>query len=86
VRVAAVRPQAVVGRIAPRPLLVIHGLRDTKVRPDQGRELYAAAGTPKQAWWVPGAGHVGAFDLDPKGWERRVAGFLDAALGGRAAA
>ena len=85
-RVDEVDPADAITRIAPRPVLVVHGLRDTKVRPDQGRELYAHAGSPKQAWFVPGAGHVGAFEVDPRGYERRVVGFLEQALAARAAA
>ena len=84
-RVDEVEPADAIARVAPRPVLVVHGLRDTKVRPDQGRELYAHAGSPKQAWFVPGAGHVGAFEVDPRGYERRVVGFLEQALAARAA-
>ncbi len=83
--VGRVAPIKVIGRVAPRPVLVIHGLADTKVRPDQGEQLYAAARSPKAEWLVPRAGHVRAFDVDPAGYERRVVGFLDRALAVRAA-
>jgi len=79
--VSRVTPADVIRRIAPRPVLVIHGLRDTKVRPDQAAKLYAKAGDPKAEWLVPTADHVGAFDVDPKGYERHVIGFLGQALG-----
>jgi len=39
------------------PVLVIHGTDDWIIRPWHGRALYAAAPTPKKAWWVEGAGH-----------------------------
>ncbi len=78
--VGRVTPADVIRRIAPRPVLVIHGLRDTKVRPDQAAKLYAKAGDPKEEWLIPTAEHVGAFDVDPRGYERHVIGFLDRAL------
>lgn len=39
------------------PVLVMHGLADDIVPAWHGRRLFAAAGEPKRALWVPGAGH-----------------------------
>jgi fermentation-respiration switch protein FrsA (DUF1100 family) len=39
------------------PVLVMHGLADDVIPADHGRRLFAAARDPKQALWVPGAGH-----------------------------
>jgi fermentation-respiration switch protein FrsA (DUF1100 family) len=80
VRVSQVRPVDAVARLAPRPLLVIHGTADTTVPIDHSERVVAAAGRPRDFWRVPGAGHAGAFEVDPAGYERRVVGFLHRAL------
>jgi fermentation-respiration switch protein FrsA (DUF1100 family) len=41
---------------------------------------YAAAGAPKTLWEVPGSGHVGGIDAQPKQYERHVVGFFDRSL------
>lgn len=53
-------PVEVVGRIAPVPLLVVHGDRDAYFTLDHPQALYDAAGEPKQLWLVPGFGHAEA--------------------------
>ena len=79
-RLAELRPWEAVTRIAPRPLLVIHGEADTTVRPDHARRLFAAAGEPKQLWLLPGVPHVGAYFADRSAYIERVAGFFADAL------
>ena len=79
-------PLAAVRRIAPRPLLLIHGDQDTAVPPGHARDLYAAAGEPRDLWLVPGAVHVGAYFSDREQYLERVVGFFDRALGGLPAA
>ena len=76
-----VRPVAHIGAISPRPLLIIHGLDDTAVPPDNSTRNYAAAGEPKEIWWVPGAKHVRAFDLEPGEYKQRVTQFFIDSLG-----
>ena len=63
-----------VGKIAPRPILFIHGDQDPNL-PDFD-ELYAAANLPKEAWRVPEAGHVEAGQLYPGEHERRIIDFF----------
>ncbi len=82
---AAVRPMDVVGEIAPRPLLVIHGTADSLIPADQGEQLYDAAGEPKALWLVPDAIHCGAYFVDRPVYVERVAAFFDQALGARSA-
>ncbi len=43
--------------VAPRPLLPIHGLNDDVLSPLCSRQLYAAAGEPRELKLYPGAGH-----------------------------
>lgn len=51
---------AVVGRISPIPLLLIHGQRDPVVDAGHSDKLYAAAKEPKALWWVPEGRHIDA--------------------------
>lgn len=53
---AVVDPTRAVRKLAPRPLLMVHGRDDRTVRPDQAERLFAAAGEPKELRWYP-AGH-----------------------------
>jgi fermentation-respiration switch protein FrsA (DUF1100 family) len=70
---------SLVGRIEPRPLLLIRGLEGQEQ--EALNSVYAeAAGRPKALWEVPGAGHTGALSARPRQYERRVVGFFDRAL------
>ena len=51
-------PVEVVGRIAPIPLLVVHGDRDTYFPVEHPRALHAAANDPKELWLVEGFAHA----------------------------
>jgi uncharacterized membrane protein YbhN (UPF0104 family)/pimeloyl-ACP methyl ester carboxylesterase len=53
-------PLALVGAVAPIPLLLIHGDRDTHVPLRHAHQLAAAAGQPTELWVVPGFGHAEA--------------------------
>lgn len=50
-------PEREIGEIAPRPVLLIHGIQDVLVAPDESREAYARAGDPKRLILVEGMGH-----------------------------
>lgn len=50
-------PEREIGEIAPRPVLLIHGVQDVLVAPDESREAYARAGDPKRLILVEGMGH-----------------------------
>lgn len=54
---AALRPVDVIGRISPRPLLIVHGTADDVVPVADAGRLYAAAAEPKELRLIPGAGH-----------------------------
>ncbi|HSD77797.1 MAG TPA: CocE/NonD family hydrolase [Solirubrobacteraceae bacterium] len=71
-----------VGRIAPRPILLIralHGNEDEVLN----RVYLRRAGPPKALWEVGRGGHTGALEAVPAQYERRVVGFFDRALLGR---
>jgi len=80
-RLSDFSPLHTVGRIAPRPLLLIHGGRDQAVAPSHAQALFDAARDPRDLWLVPGAGHVGAYFADRERYLERVVGFFEAALG-----
>jgi dipeptidyl aminopeptidase/acylaminoacyl peptidase len=83
---AARSPLDAVMRLTGRPLGIVHGELDSRLSVEYGRELAAAgeaAGTPVDAWFVPGAEHVQAMFTHADEYERRMIGFFDSALGGR---
>ncbi|WP_433468861.1 alpha/beta hydrolase [Spirillospora sp. CA-128828] len=53
-------PHEVVGRIAPVPLLVVHGDADPFFPLEHGHQLYEAASDPKELWVEPAFGHAEA--------------------------
>lgn len=73
-------PIEVVERLAPRPLLVIHGTADQRITEDQAQRLFAAAEQPKTLWLVDGAGHAEIRDPMLDRLAPEVIAFLDAAL------
>ena len=53
-----VPPAEAAALISPVPLLIVHGDRDRYFPPEHARQLYRAAGEPKELWLVPGMGHA----------------------------
>jgi fermentation-respiration switch protein FrsA (DUF1100 family) len=74
------RPVDSIGRIAPRPILIIHGQEDEVVPVQHAYLLFKAANEPKDLWLVPKARHVQARDLFTHEYFERVEGFLRSAL------
>lgn len=75
-----VRPVDDVARISPRPILLIHGLADAAVAPENAQQLYRAAGEPKSLWQPAGVGHATAASQRPAEFEAQVIAFFDGAL------
>jgi dipeptidyl aminopeptidase/acylaminoacyl peptidase len=73
-------PVKVVDRIAPRPLLVVHGTDDQRITEPQVRRLFAAAKEPKALWLVEGASHSGIRTPVLDALAPDVVGFFDEAL------
>jgi uncharacterized protein len=80
VDVDAVRPEAGVCAIGPRPVLIVSGTEDPYVSEAISRRLIAAACGPKELFIVPGAKHGGYMDAAPEEYPRRVMALLDGAL------
>jgi uncharacterized protein len=75
--IGTISPLHVIGRIAPRPILIIHGTRDRVIDVDDARQLYRAAGPPKTLWLIEGAGHSETRRLATAAhWDARVSGFF----------
>ena len=51
-------PAEAASRIAPVPVLIVHGDQDIYFPPDHGQQLYDAAREPKELWMIPGFGHA----------------------------
>ena len=79
------RPVGSIARIAPRPLLLIHGAADDYVPITNFQQLDAAATSPTTAhvttWIVPKTRHAQAFKNTGSVYVARVVGFFDAGLG-----
>jgi fermentation-respiration switch protein FrsA (DUF1100 family) len=71
-----ISPVREIPKIAPRPVLIIEDQNDTLFPAEETQALYKAAGTPKDLWTVPGAGHCGASYVDPAEYNRRVTQFF----------
>ena len=72
-----VAPVDVVDRIAPRPLLLVHGTGDTAVRSAHAERLFARAGEGRDLWLAPGAEHLVAFDVYPDEYTARLPALLE---------
>ncbi len=68
--------ERLIARLAPRPLLMIHGGGDTYIKPEMARDLFDRARAPKEFWLVEGAKHNQAFHLATDEYQRRVLTFF----------
>jgi pimeloyl-ACP methyl ester carboxylesterase len=64
-------------RLAPRPLLMIHGEEDSYITPHMARALFARARPPKEFWLVEGAKHNQALLVAGEEYRRRVLEFFE---------
>jgi fermentation-respiration switch protein FrsA (DUF1100 family) len=74
-------PLDVVGSIAPRPLLLMHGTADRAIPASHSQRLRDAAGQPVELWILEGGHHAALYNDAPEEWKRRVTGFLARWLG-----
>lgn len=72
-----VEPLHEIGRLSPRPVLLIQGGQDSIVDPQDAQLLYRAAGEPKELWIVPEADHCCAYTVDRPAYLARVITFFD---------
>ncbi len=57
-------PISAISRIAPRPVMIVHGTADRVVDVSHGKRLFAAAQEPKSLWIVPDGRHTRAWQAD----------------------
>jgi fermentation-respiration switch protein FrsA (DUF1100 family) len=66
-----------VNRLAPRPLLSIHGGQDLDVPVNEAYRLYKAAAEPKELWIVSKAEHRRVDQICPEEYMGRIVSFFD---------
>jgi alpha-beta hydrolase superfamily lysophospholipase len=71
-----IAPQRYIGQIAPRPLLLLHGTRDSLIDPKHAQQNFARAKQPKQLHWMQGAEHCTGLWTEGKAYEKRVVSFF----------
>ncbi len=77
-------PIDVIGKVAPRPLLLVHGQADDVIPVEETHALWSLAREPKELWIVPEVGHAQAAEVEPEAYSQRVRGFFERTLLGAA--
>ena len=72
-----VEPLRDIAKIAPRPVLIIHGGKYSLVDPRDAPLLYGAAQEPKEIWLLPNADHCGAYFEDRAAYVKKIVNFFD---------
>lgn len=76
---SAARPMDDITRVAPRPVLIIHGDADQLVPVSNAAELQRAV--PQAVLWIlPGVGHAKGYTSMPEAYVARVADFFEQSL------
>jgi alpha-beta hydrolase superfamily lysophospholipase len=73
--------ERVIHRIAPRPMLMVHGSADTYIKPEMAQKLFGKARKPKEFWLVDGAKHNQSIVQAEADYKKRILGFFDQHLG-----
>lgn len=69
-------PKYNIGKIAPRPVFIIHGRYDSIVPAAQAKLLFKRAGDPKEIWLVPGAKHNKCAEVGGFEYKQRLSDFF----------
>jgi fermentation-respiration switch protein FrsA (DUF1100 family) len=83
VKCEEIAPIEAIARIAPRPVFLIHGLKDRLIIPENSRRIRDAAPGNATLWEVPSAAHVMSVYVAGEEYGRRVLEFLNQAIGTR---
>jgi uncharacterized protein len=76
VPVGSFAPAESIGKIAPRPVYLMHAERDLRMPLEDHEILWKAAGEPKERWIIPGADHGEPWLVAKDEYERRLVGFF----------
>ena len=77
IRVRDVDATRAIGRLSPRPVLLMQGGADEVISTSSGQRLYEAAREPKALWFDPLVGHTRFDTARPDEYERRVVALFD---------
>jgi fermentation-respiration switch protein FrsA (DUF1100 family) len=77
--ICSARPVDEIGRIAPRPVLIIHSTSDVLVPIANAMQLKAAA-PHAETWIVTGPEHARSYNTDPPTYNQLVIDFFDRSL------
>ena len=80
VDIGFLQPESAASRL-PYPILVIHGMEDSRIPPSHGMRVHKAAHPDSEIWLVPDVDHVDAFLTHPDEYVDRVAAYLETRLG-----
>jgi uncharacterized protein len=80
VRCEEIAPVEALSRIAPRPVFLIHGLKDRLIVPENSRQLHAASPENTTLWEIPNAAHVMSVYVAGDEYAERVLDFLERSL------
>ena len=69
-------PNIWIGKVAPRPIAIIHGEKDNYIFAENSRINFASAMEPKSLWIVPNAGHGNSSATAPAEYQTKVAKFF----------
>ncbi|MBI4717297.1 MAG: alpha/beta fold hydrolase [Planctomycetes bacterium] len=72
-------------KLGSKPILLIHGEKDSYIPIAQSQALFQLAAGPKELWIVPGASHNQSVMVQPEAYARRLVAFFDEHLDGYAA-
>jgi len=73
----ALAPIRHIRQISPRPVFIMMGGKDSWANPDGGRQLYAAAGEPRELWFDSELEHLEFSEKRADEFEQRVVAFFD---------
>jgi len=76
-------PEEYVARIAPTPLLLMHGTADAVIPYSHGKRLFDLAVEPKQFWTIEGGEHTSALSDAGGGYREKLVAFFNRALAGK---
>jgi uncharacterized protein len=75
-RLDKVAPAAHIGRLAPRPIMLVTGSDDPYAPPAEVRRLYERCAEPRSLYVVSGAGHIDVCEKGGATYQGLVLGFL----------
>lgn len=73
-------PLESIGNHNNRPVFIVHGTGDTRIKVEYASQLFANAGENAKIWIIEGPDHLQGMYLFPEEYEQKLLDFFDAAL------